>query len=41
MSRTGWIILASVLIVGAGVGTYFIVKAKKGGGDKKEKEEEK
>jgi hypothetical protein len=38
MSRTGWIILASVLIVGAGVGTYFIVKAKKGDGDDKKED---
>ena len=35
MSKTGWIVLASVLVVGAGVGTYFIVKA-----HKKKKEEE-
>jgi len=44
MSRTGWVILASVLIVGAGVGTFFIVRSarkKKEGGDDKKSEEEK
>ena len=39
MSRTGWIIFASVLIVGAGVGTFFIVRASKKAKDGKEKEE--
>jgi hypothetical protein len=29
MSKTGWIILASIVVVGAGIGTYFILKAKK------------
>ena len=37
MSRTGWIILASVLVVGAGLGTFFIVRSvNKGKEDKKE-----
>jgi hypothetical protein len=34
MSKKGWIILASVLVVGAGVGTYFIIKNKKPKDDK-------
>jgi CTP-dependent riboflavin kinase len=29
MSKTGWIILASIVVVGAGIGTYFIIKSKK------------
>lgn len=29
MSKTGWIILASIVVVGAGIGTYFIIKANK------------
>jgi uncharacterized membrane protein len=29
MSKTGWIILASIVVVGAGIVNYFIIKSKK------------
>lgn len=41
MSRTGWIILASVLVVGAGVGTFFIIRSRNKGKEDEKKESEK
>jgi hypothetical protein len=41
MSRTGWIILASVLVVGAGLGTFFIVRSMNKGKEEDKKESDK
>lgn len=38
MSKKNWIILGSVLAVGLGVGTYFIIKGINKGNSEKEEE---